>query len=71
MPDLSYDLFCVTSRRKTYGHFVELYMKRGLKVNVSKRKVMMLNGEVLGGEEGSECEVCVDEMQLIEACVRI
>ena len=30
-----------------------------LKVNVSKRKVMGL-----GGEEGLECEVCVDEEQL-------
>ena len=36
--------------------FVEV-CKRGLKVNTSKRKVM-----VLGGEERLKCEVCIDEM---------
>ena len=30
--------------------------RRGLKVNADKSKVMALNGE-----EGLECEVCVDE----------
>ena len=33
--------------------------RRGLKVNASKSKVM-----VLGGEEGLECEVCLDGMRL-------
>ena len=33
--------------------------KRGLKVNAGKNKAMML-----GGEEGLECEVCVDEILL-------
>ena len=36
-----------------------LVCKRGLKVNVGKSKVMMLNGE-----EELECEICVDGMQL-------
>ena len=34
-------------------------MRRGLKVNVGKRKVM-----ALGGEEGLECEVCIDGIHL-------
>ena len=34
-------------------------MKVRLKVNAGKSKVM-----VLGGEEGLECEVCVDGMRL-------
>ena len=34
-------------------------MRRGLKVNAGKSKVM-----VLGGEEGLECEVCVDGIRL-------
>ena len=38
---------------------VLLVCKRGLKVNVGKSKVMMLNGE-----EELECEICVDGMQL-------
>ena len=38
--------------------FVEV-CRRGLKVNAGKNKVM-----VLGGEEGLECEVLVDGMQL-------
>ena len=33
--------------------------RRGLKVNKSKRKVM-----VLGREEGLECEVCIDGIRL-------
>ena len=41
------------------GRFVEVYRRRGLKVNAGKSKVM-----VLGGEEGVEREVCVDWMQL-------
>ena len=35
--------------------FVEVCRRRGLKVNASKIKVM-----VLGGEKGLEFEVCVD-----------
>ena len=35
--------------------FVDVYKRRGLKVNVGKSKVM-----VLGGEEGLEFEICVD-----------
>ena len=34
-------------------------MRRGLKVNGGKSKVM-----VLGGEEGLKCEVCVEGMRL-------
>ena len=41
------------------GKFVEVCRRRGLRVNVTKNRVMMLNGE-----EGLECEVCVDGMQL-------
>ena len=41
------------------GHFVEVCKKRGIKVNASKNKVIVLNGE-----QGLECEVSVDEMQL-------
>ena len=33
--------------------------RRGLKVNGSKRKVM-----VLGGSEGLECKVCIDGIRL-------
>ena len=33
--------------------------RRGLKVNADKSKVMILNGE-----EGLECEVCVDRIRL-------
>ena len=36
-----------------------MYRRRGLKVNAGKGKV-----SVLGGEEGLECEVCVDGMRL-------
>ena len=53
--------------------FVEVCRKRGLKVNASKNKVMML-----GGEEGLECEACVDgislqhvsEFKILGMCVR-
>ena len=41
------------------GHFVEVCMRRGLKANVNKSKVMML-----GGENGLECEVYVDGIRL-------
>ena len=41
------------------GHFVEVCMRRGLKINGSESKVM-----VLGGEEGLECEVCIDKTHL-------
>ena len=44
--------------RVMVGRFVE-GCRRGLKVNASKRKVM-----VLGGMEGLECEVCVDRIRL-------
>ena len=40
------------------GHFVQV-RRRGLKVNASNSKVM-----VLGGEEGLEFEVCVDVIRL-------
>ena len=43
---------------KQVGCFAEV-CRRGLKVNAGKSKVM-----VLGGEEGVECEVCVDEIRL-------
>ena len=39
--------------------FVEVCRRRGLKVNAGKSKVMILNGE-----EGFECEVHVDGIQL-------
>ena len=40
--------------RAMVGHFAEVYRRRGLKVNASKSKVIML-----GVEEGLECEVCI------------
>ena len=39
------------------GCFVEVCRRRGLKVNTSMSK-----GMVLGGEEGGEHEVCVDRV---------
>ena len=39
--------------------FFQIYRKRGLKVIAGKSKTMVLNGE-----EGFECEVCVDEIRL-------
>ena len=36
------------------GHFVEVYRRRGLKVNADKSKVM-----VLDGEEGLRCKIHV------------
>ena len=41
--------------RAMVGRFAKVCRRRGLKVNAGKSKVM-----VLGGEEGSECEVCID-----------
>ena len=41
--------------RAMVGRFAEVCRRRGLKVNASKSKVMVLNGE-----EGLECEVHVD-----------
>ena len=41
------------------GRLVEVCRRRGLNVNAGKSKVM-----VLGGEEGLECEVCIDAIRL-------
>ena len=41
------------------GRFVEVYRRRGVKVNASKSKMVMLCGE-----GGLECEICVEEMRL-------
>ena len=41
--------------RAMVGIFVEVYRRRGLKVNAGKSKVILL-----GGEEGLECDVCVN-----------
>ena len=63
LPDLLYtdDLFLwgesEEDLRIMVGHFVELCMRRGMKVNVGKSKVMVLNEE-----EGFEYEVSVDEV---------
>ena len=43
---------------KAVGCFVEVRMRICLKVNEGTNRVM-----VLGGEEGVECEVCVDWMR--------
>ena len=40
--------------RATMGHFIEV-CRRSLKVSAGKIKVMLLDGE-----EGLECEVCVN-----------
>ena len=45
--------------RAMVGRFVEGCRRRGLKVNGGKSKAMMLDGE-----EGLECEVCIDGIQL-------
>ena len=45
--------------RAMVGRFVEMCRRRGLKVNASKSKVMVLNGE-----EGLECEVYVNGVRL-------
>ena len=41
--------------RTIVGRFIKVYMRRGLKVNVGKSKVILI-----GGEEGLECEVCAN-----------
>ena len=41
------------------GRFVEVYRRRGLKVNAGKSKVMVLNGE-----EELECEVHVGGIRI-------
>ena len=41
------------------GYFFEVCRRKGLKVNASKSKVMVLNGE-----EGLECEVYVDRIDI-------
>ena len=55
-------VFCVKSKedlRAMVGRFVLVRRRRGLKVNAGKCKVI-----VLGGEEGMECEFCVDGIRL-------
>ena len=42
-----------------FGCFVEMYRRKGLKSNANKNKVM-----VVGGENGLECEIRVDEVRL-------
>ena len=65
LSDLLYadDLFlCGESEedlRVMVGQFAEVCRRRGLKVNASKSKVMVLNGE-----EGLECQVHVDDIRL-------
>ena len=65
LPDLLYTddlVLCGESEegRRAVGEcFVEVYRKRGLKVNAGKSKVM-----VFGGEEGLECGVCIDGIHL-------
>ena len=41
------------------GGFVDVCRSSSLKVNAVKKKMM-----VLGGEEGLECEVCIDRILL-------
>ena len=45
--------------RAMVGRFVEVCRTRDLKVNVGKSSVMVLNGE-----EGLECDICVDRIRL-------
>ena len=45
--------------RAMLGRFVEVCRRKGLKFNAGKSKV-----KVLGGEEGLECEVCVNGIRL-------
>ena len=65
MPGLLYAddwVLCAESEkdlRAMVGCFVEVCRRRGLKINVGKSKAM-----VLGGEEGLECEICVDGIPL-------
>ena len=46
--------------RAMVGWFIEVSRRRGVKVNVGKSKVIVLNGE-----DGLECEVYVDRNCLI------
>ena len=68
MPDLLYAdklVLCGESQedlRVMVGHFVEVCRRKGLKINASKRKVM-----VLGWDEGLEWEVGVDGIRLEHA----
>ena len=50
--------------RPMVGRFAEVCRGRGLKVNAGKNKVMLL-----GGEEGSECEVCVNGIRLEQVSI--
>ena len=45
--------------RAVVESFVEVCRRRGLKVNAGKSRVVLL-----GGEEGLECEVCVNGILL-------
>ena len=47
------------------GRFVEVCRRKSLKVNADKSKVIMLNGE-----EGLECEICVDGIRLEDVSER-
>ena len=49
----------VEDLRVMEGRFVEVCIRRGLKVNAGKSKVTVMNGE-----EGLECEVHVDGVRL-------
>ena len=65
LPGLFYTddwIFCGASEedlKVIVGCFGEVFRRKGLKVHADKIKVM-----VLGGEEGLECEVCVDGARL-------
>ena len=65
MPDLLYEdglVLCGESEedlRVMVGRFAEVCRRRGLKVNASKSKVMILNGE-----DGLEYEVHVEGIRL-------
>ena len=48
------------------GCFVEICRRGGLKVNAGKTKVIVL----WGGEEGLECEICMDGGQLEKVLVK-
>ena len=59
-----YLVLCGNSEKElkaTVGRFIEVCRIRGLKVNAVKSKVMLL-----GGEEGLECEVCINGWREIE-----
>ena len=62
MPGLLYAddlILCGESKEELsaiVGCFTDVCRRRGLKVNAGKSKIMLL-----GGEEGLECEVCVNE----------